>query len=275
MDRAKILCVGDRCSRDTARARLTESGVQLCRPCIDALAEQCTALPELYAECELLLAGSERNGSRTSGGPLPGMPFNASAAEVRLQIMSTLGSWSGLIAQQRGVAVPDRSAPALGAFLRRHIGWLAGHDAAADLSAETAQLTRWARRVAYPSELRRIPVGRCVETACAGSLTAVVRPQSSSHPVEISCDGDITHSWPGHEWLQLARRIEAAHPRATRPSTRWLSAADIARLFQVAAGSVYRLASEQRWRRESRRGRTYYHGEDVTEAFRRRDGALH
>ncbi|MCF3104177.1 hypothetical protein IPZ58_21665 [Streptomyces roseoverticillatus] len=45
--------------------------------------------------------------------------------------------------------------------------------------------------------------------------------------------------------------------------TRWISAADIARLWGIAPGSVYRHASQAQWRRQTRTGRTYYHEADV------------
>ncbi len=43
----------------------------------------------------------------------------------------------------------------------------------------------------------------------------------------------------------------------------WVSAGHIARLWRIPPGSVYRHAGEQRWRRRTRGGRTYYHGGDV------------
>jgi hypothetical protein len=50
---------------------------------------------------------------------------------------------------------------------------------------------------------------------------------------------------------------------------RWLAAADIARLWRRSTGTVYRLASEQGWRRITRTGRTYYAETDVHGSFDR------
>jgi hypothetical protein len=48
----------------------------------------------------------------------------------------------------------------------------------------------------------------------------------------------------------------------------WLSPSAISRLWSIAPGSVYRLASERRWRRRTRSGRVYYCIDDVEEALR-------
>ncbi|POX46534.1 hypothetical protein C3488_26230 [Streptomyces sp. Ru72] len=53
-----------------------------------------------------------------------------------------------------------------------------------------------------------------------------------------------------------------------RQAAQWLSAAEVARLRDVPPGTVYRLASEHRWRRDKRAGRTYYWAQDVEDSFR-------
>jgi hypothetical protein len=111
-----------------------------------------------------------------------------------------------------------------------------------------------------------------VEADCAGMLTATVRPGQRKSATEIVCDRDGAHRWPARDWLRLGHQIEQARPGPVRRAVRWLSAPDIARLQQVAPGSVYRLASERQWRRQTRSGRTHYHEDDVAESFRR-DGA--
>ncbi|NED24766.1 hypothetical protein G3I37_07630, partial [Streptomyces anulatus] len=50
---------------------------------------------------------------------------------------------------------------------------------------------------------------------------------------------------------------------AGAPATRWLAPQDVSLLWRVPLGSVYRLASEQSWRRERRGGRSYYDEQDV------------
>jgi hypothetical protein len=269
MNVISLLCAGAACVREGAQARMCDAGRHLCRHCAETLANDIGALSVLYAECEQLLLGPERSGVRTSGGSMPGMPFNASAADVRRAILVLLGSWAGLIAEGRLVPPPERTVTALSAFLRRHVAWLASHDAVTDASAEFDRLVRWALRVAHPADVRRVPIGRCVEAGCPGRLTAVVRPDAPMSEAEIVCATAAEHRWAAHEWTKLGRTMTVTGSLPPERAVRWLTAPDIARLWQVAPGSVYRLASERRWRRQARRGRTYYHEDDVAEAFSR------
>ncbi|MFC0037765.1 hypothetical protein [Actinomadura rayongensis] len=230
-------------------------GARLCRPCRDGVATALRGLPALYAETGRRLDGTGRRGDRTTGGGLPGLPFNAGAAEIRSAIVALLASWSDLVADQRRVGLPRREVTAMAAFLERHLDWLAGHEAAADFGAEIGRLTRAARRIAYPDRARRVPVGPCVEDDCPGSLVAETRDRAV-----IVCDTDPAHRWTDDQWVALSGRIG-------RTGELWLSTGDIARLWNAAPGSIYRMASEQRWRRRSENGRTRYHAEDVDRAF--------
>ncbi|MGK5548849.1 hypothetical protein ACSNOH_29570 [Streptomyces sp. URMC 127] len=228
----------------------------LCAACRARLGLELMRLPGLYEECALALGASGPRREKVSGGPLPGMPFNATAADVRAAVMGVLGAWAALVVQERGAAAPRRDAAALSRFLLQHVGWLAAHPAAGEFSEEVARVVRRARRVIDPDAARQVAVGGCVEPGCTGSLTATVRARAPHEPAEITCDADAAHHWLGHQWLQLSRR-------AARPGTRWISAADIARLWGIAPGSVYRHASQSQWRRRTRAGRTYYHETDV------------
>ncbi|MGI5456670.1 hypothetical protein ACQEWB_26600 [Streptomyces sp. CA-249302] len=289
------VCAGAGCTGSGATGhgrRLATAGGRLCPACHERLAAELGRLPGLYEACGRRLDGrtSDTTRPRTSGGPLPGgMPFNAGAAEVRAEVLGVLGSWAGAVVKERRVTPPRRAVLPLAAFLHRHLDWLAGHDAAGEFSDEVARLVRRARRVVDPEIRHQVPIGGCVEPGCTGSLAAVVRPQQPQLPAAIRCDRDPAHLWLGHEWLQLRRRLNGtAHaassaseagpqgevaPAAERPAAaepepvRWVSAADIAHLWGVSTGSVYRHASESRWRRRSRQGRTYYHGGDVMETL--------
>lgn len=200
---------------------------------------------------------------------MPGMPFNATAADVREAIRGVLASWGGLVVEQRRVAPPPRTVPALAGFLVTHVDWMAAHETATEVTDEVTELVRSARHVAYPEPARRVPVGACVEAGCSGELSTLVRPGEALLPPEISCDADPTHRWHAHQWMQLSRRISAA-PVDPAP-TRWLSAMDISRLWAIPSGTVYRLANEQGWRRRSRVRRTYYQEVDVQHTFDQRE----
>lgn len=98
----------------------------------------------------------------------------------------------------------------------------------------------------------------------------------------IVCSRDSGHAWAPWEWVALRSRLAPADapapsaavdepaPGPAPASVLWLAAGDIARLWEVSTGTVYRLASERRWRRLSRAGRTFYHTEDVSGTFAER-----
>lgn len=276
-------CEGDACVRRRAagqQAGRVGGPHRLCTACHHRFTAGLGQLPALYRACERVLGGAPAKGlrERTSGGALPGAPFNAAAAEARAAILGVLGSWSGLVAQERGITPPERDPAALAVFLLRHHEWLTAHPAAAEAAREVDRLVVRARRVAHPEPARRVGVGACVEPGCTGRLSALVRAgDGAEHPV-VSCDTDPLHTWAGHQWTQLRRRMgrggpdagPAAAGRAAVATERWLTAADIARLFGTPVGTVYRLASEQRWRRRQRAGRTFYSEADAHDCFSRR-----
>ncbi|WP_235485517.1 hypothetical protein [Streptomyces roseoverticillatus] len=253
--------------RGKQHRRPAQAPALLCTACRARLGLELMRLPDLYEECALALGASGPRREKVSGGPLPGMPFNATAADVRTALMGVLSTWAALVVQERGAPAPRRDTAALSRFLLQHVGWLATHPAAGELSEEIARVVRRARRVIDPDAARQVAVGGCVEPGCTGSLTAAVRAQAPHEPAEITCDADAAHHWLGHQWLQLSRRVrpgtDARAAAGTVAGTRWISAADIARLWGIAPGSVYRHASQAQWRRQTRTGRTYYHEADV------------
>ncbi|MEV7525558.1 hypothetical protein [Streptomyces sp. NPDC091371] len=274
---AARLCGGAACA--TGEPHPAARGSRLCPGCARRLVTDLERLPGLYHSCESALAGARRAGAppegRITGGPLPGMPFNTRAAEVRASVLSVLGSWSGLVAQERRVSAPSRTVTALAHFLVLHASWLAGHETAAEASREVGRLVRAARRIVEPDPSRRMEVGACTEPDCQGSLIAHVRTGGAALP-EIVCSETSAHRWPSEEWTRLGRRLGEAAPGGAaggaagggRRAAEWVSATEVARLRGVPSGTVYRLASEQRWRRDKRAGRTYYWAQDVEETFR-------
>lgn len=254
------LCEGDACGR-----RPAETGRRLCGPCLESLAGHVRALPSLYRSCGSALEGGTATGLRekTSGGPLPGLALNTAAVDIRAEILAALASWSGLVVQERRLSAPDRDVGRLAGFLLKHVAWLAAHPAAGELTAEMARVERAARRVAHGDQVRRVAVGPCVIPGCDGGLTAVVGPGAVTR---VQCGTDPGHSWDGSQWTGLRRAMQPSAPE------RWLTAADISRLWRTPPGTVYRLASEQGWRRVTRSGRTYYAEGDVHACFARRAG---
>ncbi|MFF3019900.1 hypothetical protein [Streptomyces sp. NPDC057939] len=277
------LCHGEGCRGDRSDGRgrrRTVQGSRLCQSCRDHFGAGLAELAHLYEECGRVLGGGAPGSlrERTTGGEHPGLPFNAAAADVRARMVSVLGSWSGLVAQQRGCASPPRNAAALTAFLLRNADWLAAHPAVAEVTEEIARLVRAGRRAAFPDPTRTIRLGACPEPDCSGALALAVRDRVRPTGPAIVCDADRGHRWTSERWSELSDSMEPVRPAgstddaaaAAVPTERWLTAADIARLWHAPTGTVYRLASEERWRRRNRAGRTYYSETDVRACFSRR-----
>lgn len=185
------------------------------------------------------------------------------------RMLTTLGSWSGLVANQRGLTPPSRSVSATTAFLLRNAAWLTAHAAAGEVSEEIAKLVRDGRRVVRPDRGRTVQVGPCAERDCAGTLRLARSDHSEGAGPEIRCDVEPAHRWARHRWKELNRSLEVAGvANGSAPAVeRWLTASDVALLQQVPVGTVYRLASEQGWRRQRRAGRTYYSERDIDSCF--------
>ncbi|MET8755722.1 hypothetical protein ACFXPI_31145 [Streptomyces sp. NPDC059104] len=274
------LCHGEGCrgaGADGRPRRRTVRDGRLCRTCRDHLSAGLGELAHLYEECGRVLGGTTPGSlrERTSGGELPGLPFNGAAADVRARMVSVLGSWGGLVAQERGFPAPPRTVADLTAFLQRNADWIAAHPAAAEASEEIARLVRSGRRAAFPEPARTFRLGDCPEPGCPGGLALSVRDADRTAGRAVVCDADPAHRWTSDRWSELSDSLEAGRaPGAAAPATeRWLTAGDIAQLWHTPTGTVYRLASEERWRRRNRAGRTYYSESDVRACFDRRAAA--
>ncbi|NUP45150.1 MAG: hypothetical protein HOY76_51055 [Streptomyces sp.] len=112
---------------------------------------QLALLPRVYGELEVALVAAHP-GDRLSGTDRPGIPLNGPAVEARDAVRDTLASWADLMVEGRTVRLPLRTVPALAAFLRRHLGWLAVHPAADDAATEIDTVLRRALAVARPHE---------------------------------------------------------------------------------------------------------------------------
>lgn len=255
----------DSCEDDNCRGcvpRTAAPGLQLCDYHLLRIAADATRNADLYSELEAVLATSERPGERTSGTPSHGTELNIRAAVMRTEIRHVMVSWCKLVADERGIALPTDHIDAIGAYLALHRDWLAAHPAAGDCSDELASVGRRAFNVAYPSGARIFPVGPCPGSGCTATVRVVLRKVDALLPSELVCDADEPHSWPASRWRELGRTI----------NHRYLSTTEIAQRWSLPVGTVYRLASEQQWRRtEDGRRPTLYHASDVTATFAQRD----
>ncbi|HEY4375505.1 MAG TPA: hypothetical protein VGM93_00030, partial [Acidimicrobiales bacterium] len=212
---------GDQCQPHPAR--LAADGLRLCQPHTDDLAKHPVQLADLHDELGLALmpgGGGERVGGRGDNGPPA--PRDRVVA-IRTEIRHTLVSWCRLVADERGIQLPQDAMTALGGYLRVHAAWLAAHGAAGEVSDELDGLRRRAWSVAYPGGTRVTEVGPCPygrverlpagfigparQLGCAGTLRAVMRPTEQLLPSEVACDAEVEHRWDSTQWRQLDRLV--------------------------------------------------------------------
>ncbi|MFH8349505.1 helix-turn-helix transcriptional regulator [Streptomyces sp. NPDC018045] len=237
----------------------------ICARCFDGFRRHLKSLPALYRQCENMLAAAPQEGQKVSGTRSFGIKLNAVAVEARDTLRARLLAWCDLVAAERvpdpadGGAPPERTVEAMTSFLLRHAAWLCGHPAAGDVVTEIAETAATATRAAYPQQTRRFRVGPCVEVSCGGSLVAVIRADEQLLPSEVRCDVDTQHVWPAHQWRELERQVT----RQSQSGLRWLTAKEVSQLWRLSISNVYRLASENSWRRRTSGRRVYYFKADV------------
>ncbi len=210
------LCASPRCRRDHddphPRTRRTGTGSRLCGPCRERLSDQLAELPGLHAESENELGGPGRAwmSPRVSGSRELRLPIDPHTASVRDRALCTLVSWAGLVVEERALATPPaRTVPALAAFLRSQLAWLAAHPAAGEAADEIMQLVGTMRRVIDPDPVEPTPVGDCPEPGCHGTVSISSIGSSKAALRGLVCDAG--HTLPPSMWLRLGdRRKEAA-----------------------------------------------------------------
>ncbi|MFI0481016.1 hypothetical protein [Actinomadura sp. 9N215] len=142
--------------------------------------------------------------------------LSPAATETRAAIRTVLASWASLVADERRLNPPARDIGALARFLSRHAEWIASHPAAGEMVDEIGDLTRSARKVAYPNGAGRVRVGDC--PTCNGELVVLMRNRDDPLPSEIVCTTAPDHSWPATRWATLARKMQQSQGGGSRHS---------------------------------------------------------
>jgi hypothetical protein len=168
-----------------------------------ALAE----LPELYHDCEsLLVRFPPAFAQRVAGGGSAGLFLDERVTDARRDIVAMLASWSGLVADERGVTRPGRrDVTELSRFLAVHADWLLAHQVGSCFAEELLAVAASAREVSQGVPSRDIELGRCVERGCDNTMTAIRGADGRSSSVEVRCAAG--HVWQARQWLQLARQL--------------------------------------------------------------------
>lgn len=193
---------------------LPATGGYICRSCRDRLAHLLTELPGTYEDLALQLR-RQGNGlqQRVSGsGSLENEPpFVAQhVVELRGQVRHDLVWWAWHVTDEQKLTRCVGTLEAACVTLERHLDWIRKQPEVTVFASLVVKATGAVWRAAYPSGARRVPLGRCIEGDCAGTLIATVRDIDDLLPSVIRCDADEAHEWTADRWLALGRRIHTA-----------------------------------------------------------------
>jgi hypothetical protein len=170
----------------------------------DRLRRDLAEVPGLYQRCEsLLVRFPPAFTQRVAGGGTTGLVLDERVTEARRDLVAVLASWSGLVADERGVTRPRRDAAELAAFLAVHLEWLLAHQAGPCFAEELLAAAAAAREVSRSGPGPDIELGRCVEDGCDSTMIAT---RGTSSELEVRCAAG--HAWRPRQWLRLARQIQ-------------------------------------------------------------------
>ncbi|MFD6028514.1 hypothetical protein [Streptomyces griseoluteus] len=214
-------CASNRCRRAARsggpRRRSAEPDARLCGPCRRALAADLAALPALHHESEQHLVLPARQGglARVTGHRPEPPPVSDAALEARHDAVVRLASWARLVLDETGAGQPppERTVPALAAFLGRHVGLLAAHPAAGPAADEIARVATALRSVVAPPRPDLVPLGRCVEPGCEAEVTLPERGGEDLVLRGPMCGAG--HVLTPRQWLLLNRRQSMSDAKDT------------------------------------------------------------
>lgn len=180
--------------------------LQLCAACRDRLENDLLGLPTWYENgVDCSDHREHRPLERVSNWTPRRTAVSDALVTIRSDLLSTLASWSGMVAAERGVIAPNQlDVRQLATFLAIHFTWLTAHPAAPDLVDELTALTQAARSVVVPHDSVRVEVGRCDQPSCGRSVYAERYGVEDQIPYWVGCDAG--HTWPPDRWTLLRDR---------------------------------------------------------------------
>jgi hypothetical protein len=190
-----------------------EQGAYLCRECRRRLRRDLCALPGLHADLEHVHNGAGPDGDETG----------VTALDHRTHIKALLVSWTRLVAEERALAYPADTVPAIAAWLAaqcaagRH-GYCAMRPWSGDMAGEfaDARLTALAILAPYERKAPRIPAADRACPVC-GEGELVVRLYTSGGDrrwsfVGCAACGARWELWQW--WAELRPLVEARREAA-------------------------------------------------------------
>ncbi|MBV7699851.1 hypothetical protein KWI83_30895 [Streptomyces sp. TRM70350] len=170
------------------------------------------SLLELYEESDQALTQAPpRLRERVSGSrSTVGIVLDDGAVALRAQVTDVLAQWARLVVDERRDRTPrplrEPRLDGLVRFLQEQLPWLAGHPAAIDFDEEVTELLTAFGKLFGPGQVRRFPLGSCLEPGCDGMLFGVMSTGGGRVPSHVTCDAG--HALPPHQWMRVADRLK-------------------------------------------------------------------
>lgn len=260
---------------DPDRARSARPGSYLCDACHDGLDRLLAQVPQLADDLERAMIPGAEKGAKISGTPERALPFNERVGQARRELLDWLRSWTGLIAEERGHALPHDLSP------RGQVNWhrvqlqmWTGSQPWVDEYATNLRAYVGAGRGALRGQRwKRVPVGACpdadrcdvstrIHITCRGTLTGVVDLADELLPATVECT-NCGREYTARDLPSLGQRLTGGHA--------WLTTAQVAQVLGLSESRVRHMASDMGWRRrDAERVRpSRWHADDVDETRRR------
>lgn len=216
------------------------SGSILCEACLARLPHQIRGLASLYAEL-LQPASSAPDDEHVSGSRERPIPYSEKRSNARSEIMHSLASWAGYVAEARAVTPPPRNADRLAEFLARHCVWLAS--AEVDLPEAIEEITALERHRGLLAHSPPRRVERSVRCpACGETAVAYLRRPESLRAAEITCTANPEdHTWDSGSWLEIAFLGDSARLDTEQAAVLLRVDADTIRYYASARAGRLRL----------------------------------
>jgi hypothetical protein len=229
--------------QDGERLRPAMDGAHVCYGCHAKTLRAALQLPPLHrllGELPAISTAAPRNGSRSTELPIP---LHPAAADLRMHMRVKMAGWIPIVTDQRGLTTPridavdgsQRAMDQIAAWLLPHHDWLLYTDPEG-YAADLGDLHSAAWGIAYPSGRSRREFAPCPTEDCGGTLCAWLAP-GDLLPKALACDTCGAEVAPS-KWLTG----RTAH----QP---WLTAVELAALWTVPVGTVWRWASLDNWER--------------------------
>jgi hypothetical protein len=214
---------------------LAADGLYLCGHCLRTMERDAWKAAQLYAALGQALAGGGRADSGP-GGSSTGVDLNDAAVEARGTIRATLVGLCRMIAEERGIGLPEDRVVAMAAYVSTHARWLAAHAAADEHARDLRDVATDGRswRVAYAVAGDRTLIGLCnrPQTAEDGDpVPCGTRLYVREGADWVTCDGcgaEGTVRWWRWELCAAADALEVvdAYEAASLLSWRWARPVD-------------------------------------------------